>query len=93
MQSKGEKTFGHILSFDLKSFDITLPTFGKPVNISLIIAKKVCNFHTPDDCVNPKSLGDLSDRKVIIDKFLEGQPLNPDYLAFLRIGITFFSLI
>ncbi len=35
MQSKGEKTFGHILysalrNFDFNSSDITLPIFGNP---------------------------------------------------------------
>ncbi len=71
MQSKGEKTFGQILSsalrtFDLNSSDITLPTFGKPLNVSLTTAKSVRKFLTSDDCINLKSLADLSDRKLII---------------------------
>ncbi len=70
-QSKGEKTFGHILSsalrnFDLNSSDITLTSYGKSVKVSLTTAKSVREFHTSDDCINPKSLGGPSDRKLII---------------------------
>ncbi len=71
MQSKGERIFGHVLSsalryFELNSFDMTLPTFGKPLNMSPITVKGVRKFPTSDDCVNSSSLGDLSDRKLII---------------------------
>ncbi len=97
MQLKVEKTFGHILlsalhSFGLISSDITLPSFGKPVNVSLTNAKIVRKFHTSDACVNPKSPGDPSDRRLIIVlQQQEKQPSNPEYLDFLRIRKIFFS--
>ncbi len=71
MQSKRENIFGCFLSstlfnFLLSSSDITLSTLGKPVNVSLAAAKSVREFHTSNDCVNPKNRGDPSDRKLII---------------------------
>ncbi len=71
MQRKGDKSFGYILSFVLRDFDlnfsdIMLPTFAKLVNVSLTSAKSGREFHTPDACVNFKSRGVPSDRKLII---------------------------
>ncbi len=71
MQSKGKKTFERILSSALRNCDltytgITFHTSGEPVNVSLTTAEHVREFHTSDDCANPKSLGDPSDRKLII---------------------------
>ncbi len=68
-------------NYDLNSFDITLPTFGKPLSISLNTAKIVREFQASDDWVNPKSLGAPSDRTLItflrrIHCVLEGQPLS-----------------
>ncbi len=70
MQSKGEKTFGHVLpaalrNFDLSSSDITLPTFEKSVNVYLTTAKSVRQLKLSDDCIKSESLGDHSDRKLI----------------------------
>ncbi len=71
VQSKGERTFGRILASaqynpDSSASDNTLPTFGKPIKVSLNAAKSMRNFHTSDDCVNPKSFGETSYRKLII---------------------------
>ncbi len=69
--SKGKRSFGQTLSSTLHNLeenspDITISTFGTPLNVSLIIAKSLRKFLTPDDCVNLKSVVDLSGRNLII---------------------------
>ncbi len=58
------KTFEHILSSAMRNFelipsDISIPTFGEPVDVAQTTAKSVRKFHT-SDCANPKILGDPS---------------------------------
>ncbi len=67
LQSKGEKTVGHIISpalhsVDLNSSGITLPTFGKPLGVFLIAT----NPEYIDDFINSKRLCDPFDRKLVI---------------------------
>ncbi len=99
MQPKEEKTLGHILlsalrNFDLIASEISLPNFGKPINVSATTAKNVRTFHTSDDYVNRKSLGvPWSPPYNPFVAFLEWQQLIPEYIAFSRIGKkTFFRI-
>ncbi len=72
MQWKEEKALGCILSsamheFNINCSDITLPAFGRPVNVSLTTAKRVRKYYTSDGSVNPLSLRPPTDRKMITD--------------------------
>ncbi len=89
MQSKGAKTFGHILSPALRKFDLSSSTFGNPVNICLPTVKSVYKFYTSDDCVNPKSLGNPSDIKLIT--FLQRSEFWKDSHWILNISLSYDS--